>query len=251
MKQIISTILAILLLSGCAKVTQESVPCTGNPPHKPMIPDVILLQGNYTEVYGSSGNGATYQWTGPNNFTYSANPMPLDFTGSTNYGKYTVVATVNGCASAPDTFTVGSTYAAAPPCTISSANYNKLVFSSGYTMQFSGACSAFTTSCYGIYNGVTELSTTATNGLVFDFFVPGTPLAGGYYQLLAGCDGNTNTQASINILDAYGNYYYISTGGYVYCNTIGSHTYITLCGASFTRQSDGATVTVSGNVLYL
>lgn len=47
------------------------------------------------------GNGATYQWTGPNGFTSNQqNPSITNATPGAS-GSYSVVATLNGCASAP------------------------------------------------------------------------------------------------------------------------------------------------------
>ena len=48
--------------------------------------------------------GATYNWQGPNGFTASVcNPTILQPTPGMHNGQYVVVATVNGCASEPDT----------------------------------------------------------------------------------------------------------------------------------------------------
>ncbi len=45
--------------------------------------------------------GATYQWTGPNNYTSASNPAIVPNLSATNSGSYAVVVTADGCLSEP------------------------------------------------------------------------------------------------------------------------------------------------------
>jgi hypothetical protein len=60
-----------------------------------------LCQGSTLNLTSTSIAGATYQWTGPNGFISSLQNPSLANVGTTAAGVYSVVATLNGCASPP------------------------------------------------------------------------------------------------------------------------------------------------------
>ncbi len=68
-----------------------------------------VTAGGSINLTASAVAGATYSWTGPNGFTSSQqNPIVTNATQA-NSGTYTVVATVNGCASSGASTTVSVT----------------------------------------------------------------------------------------------------------------------------------------------
>ncbi|PRX49843.1 hypothetical protein [Salegentibacter salegens] len=70
-----------------------------------------ICVGGTLQLSASSITGATYQWTGPNGYTSTAqNPARTNAT-TAMAGVYTVVATVNGCSSNPMSTTVGGSVA--------------------------------------------------------------------------------------------------------------------------------------------
>ena len=251
MKQIISILIVILLLSGCAKVSQEDIPCSGSTPPSPSIPNQVLLLGSSTTITAGSpytNNGIIYKWTGPKNLNKRLNPLLLDFTDSTSYGLYTVTAIINGCSSVPDTFYVTSNFTAAPSCTITPSQYNILLapgvssfpFSSPLPGQIGSLCNS---SNYDI-NGTTD------NGFTFDFYTTSRPVVGSYYNLTSDCNvGPGYAAAILSYYDQNGLniYVFTSLSGRVYCNNIGGGNYITFCEDTFQRVSNGSKFVLTGN----
>jgi hypothetical protein len=255
MKNIICYIICIALLSGCAKVTQESAPCTGTPPAAPTIQDVVILPGSqgYALATNYAYTNDRIVFTGPNNFSQVTNTaeLNLDFSNTTNYGTYTAIAYVNGCASAASTFNVLSSFAGNPPCTVSASSYNELKFtpvSGGSTIQFAfyGAQQVGGGSYYCSVNE--DIQGTTSNGLyIFDCNLNSLPTSGTYSNLVNSCNSLGNSQAYVTISNG-GYIDYQSVSGKVYCNVIGGTTYLTFCGSTFTRVSDNTTWTVTGNI---
>lgn len=77
-----------------------------------------VCSGTQLQLTASTVANATYSWTGPNSFN-TQNPTVATAT-SNDAGTYTVIATVNGCNSAPATTTVSVT--AAPAAPVASSN---------------------------------------------------------------------------------------------------------------------------------
>jgi uncharacterized protein YceK len=252
MKQIIYSITFMLFLSGCAKVSQQLAPCTGPAPAPPSIPNQILLLGSSATVtagnlYGGSA-GTTYKWTGPNHFISIQNPLTLDFTDSTLYGLYTVSTLTNGCSSVPDTFYVLANFTGSPSCTISPSQYNTLIAPGVSSFQFSGGASGQSGSICNQYNY--DIEATTTSGFTFDFYTAGRPVPGSYYNLTSTCNVNAGQAAAIfSGYDQFGNdiYYYTSSGGKVYCNTISGANYITFCSDTFQNVANGSKFIITGN----
>jgi gliding motility-associated-like protein len=82
--------------SGTLQVTVKPIPSspvvTSNSP---------LCTGSTLNLSASAVAGASYSWTGPNGFNSSTQNNSLTGTINTNSGLYSVIATVNGCASSP------------------------------------------------------------------------------------------------------------------------------------------------------
>jgi hypothetical protein len=66
----------------------------------------VTAPNNINLAATSSLGAATYQWTGPANFTSTQQNPTISNTSAANSGTYTVVATVNGCSSSPASVTV-------------------------------------------------------------------------------------------------------------------------------------------------
>ena len=240
----------IALLSGCAKVTQEAAPCVGARPPKAYVQDAVIYAGGYGTVSDLTTHSATaYFWKGPNNFsqTTSYGSLDLSFYSTTNYGMYTVSYVYNGCSSDPDTFYVQGSAMAAPPCTISSSNYNNLVASYGNNFNTTGGTlSAY----YGCSDGY-DINSGTTSGYTFDMYTITSPVSGGYFDLTSYSSicYLSNSQAYVALSGA-GTTYYQSVSGRAYINVINGVKYITFCNATFQRTSDGLNFTMTGKVSY-
>lgn len=63
---------------------------------------VVCINGNIQlGVNGNFGNNATFQWSGPNNYTSTQQNPVVNGVGFNATGNYSVVVTDNGCVSAP------------------------------------------------------------------------------------------------------------------------------------------------------
>ena len=97
---------------GCSKVINQTV--TVNP--IPTVTAPANLLGCYStplSITASTVAGATYSWTGPNNFTATTTNPTVTVANSpttAQQGTYTVMATVNGCKSQPATASVNAVF---------------------------------------------------------------------------------------------------------------------------------------------
>lgn len=107
-------------VNGCTS-SSASTNVTINP--KPSAPTVgsngALCAGQTLSLSASAIANATYNWSGPNNFTSTQqNPSRISMT-TADAGLYSVIATVNGCSSVSASITI-SVSASAPSPTASS-----------------------------------------------------------------------------------------------------------------------------------
>jgi gliding motility-associated-like protein len=79
-----------------------------------------VCEGANLILTASNTPGATYNWTGPNGFTSSAQNPSITAAGPLNSGDYSVTATVNGCSSLPSS--VLATVNPLPPAPVINAN---------------------------------------------------------------------------------------------------------------------------------
>jgi hypothetical protein len=240
---------SIVLLSGCAKVTQEGTPCTGPIPSTPLVQDVIIPAGSYgtatAQNYLYSSSNARIVFTGPNNYVMQSTngQLNLDFSNNnTNYGKYTATAYVNGCASLADTFNVTATLSI--PCTVS--NPQNLVLSTGLNDYFSYN-SSFSSTYYN-QSYVIEYYNTASDGtpLSMYFNTSSTPYPNSIYSLDS--TGYFNSGSCFVLLGS-SPYTAVSVSGKVYIVNMNYKNYIILCDAKF-KSSTGAYFTITGGVEY-
>lgn len=87
-----------------------------------------VCQGLQLNLSATTVDGATYQWTGPNGFTSSAqNPVISSVSGAAS-GTYSMTATLNGCTSPPSTTDVtihplpAATFTQSPATAVSNTN---------------------------------------------------------------------------------------------------------------------------------
>ena len=117
MKKIIYAIcICIVLLSSCAKVTHEAVPCEYTAPPVPYVLDILIQPGGSGSAIVTNSRFDSVLFTGPNNFTFTSKTgvLFLDFYVTSNYGKYTATSISGGCKSMPDTFNVVDNFTGAP-----------------------------------------------------------------------------------------------------------------------------------------
>jgi hypothetical protein len=78
---------------------------SGKPSSSPPVAgsDSPICAGGTLHLTASTVSGATYAWTGPNEFSSSAQNPTLANATTAASGTYSVTATLNGCASAPGT----------------------------------------------------------------------------------------------------------------------------------------------------
>ncbi|MBL7719788.1 MAG: SprB repeat-containing protein, partial [Flavipsychrobacter sp.] len=92
----------VVNLNGCADTA--SGPVVLADPVTPVITaagNSPLCEGETLQLSATPVTNATYSWTGPNNFTSAQQDTAISNVTSNLSGTYSVVATVNGCVSAP------------------------------------------------------------------------------------------------------------------------------------------------------
>jgi hypothetical protein len=133
--------------------------------------------GNTLHLNASNITGATYTWTGPNNFS-SQNPGILSATVADG-GTYTVVATIGNCSSSPVSTTVIVNPAPAPP--VITASDTIICANDSAQLCVTGSFASYTWN-----NG-------ATTSCIY------TTIPGNYYVTVT--DANSCTVESSNHLD--------------------------------------------------
>ena len=240
MKKIVYLLItAILILSGCAKVTQEAAPCTGPIPTMPVVNDLVLPAGSETYVTAQAQYGVTLLWKGPNNFFYSGSQLDLNFQNSTNYGTYTVTAFLNGCASPPASFQVSATLNI--PCNI---NYDGSLnpINERFINSPSFYSSYFNQTSVETYSNASINSTPLTLYISSNFYGN----TGNSYSLDSTAHFNSG-----NCYVTIGNYpnIYTSISGKVYMTLYNYDTYLVLCNARF-KTGQGTYINITGTLPY-
>ncbi|RZJ76113.1 MAG: gliding motility-associated C-terminal domain-containing protein [Flavobacterium sp.] len=96
-------------VSSACNLTDEAI-ITLQVTNVPMAPAVITVapvcEGTTVQLSAANVTGATYQWTGPNNFTSSLREPVLQNTTIAANGIYSVTVTINGCISMASTVDV-------------------------------------------------------------------------------------------------------------------------------------------------
>lgn len=234
----------IVLLSGCAKVTQDGQACA-NPPVAGAIADTIVSLSEDLDLTTTTSSGATIRWTLPNGTSTTASHLQINFYDTAKYGTYTYVAVNGVCDGATQTFHVWPNHPGSPTCTGGAGNNNQLQVSDGSHYDLSGVAA----SGYGTYCSTSrEAYTIATNNNArISFNSNNTLLPGGYYNVDSTCP-YYGDRVYAYIQDIYAGRSYYSIDGRIYCNTINGQKYLTLCSTTFRRSSDGAVTTITGTV---
>ncbi len=85
---------------GCPSDPSDPVEITVQPPVEgdiTMEPAGGVCEGETVTLTAPSAEGATYEWTGPNDFTSTDATVTLENVSAANNGDYSVVVTLNGC----------------------------------------------------------------------------------------------------------------------------------------------------------
>ena len=86
--------------AGCTSVADSIfVQVNQNPLPPTVSSNAPVCEGEVLTLNASSINGATYSWTGPNNFSSAVQNPSIPNAASANGGTYKVLVTVSGCAS--------------------------------------------------------------------------------------------------------------------------------------------------------
>lgn len=95
-------------VNGCSSAPATTTVAIGSPPNATATNDGPDCAGNDITLSASTTTPgvATYQWSGPNGFTSTAQNPVLSGITAAMAGDYTVTITIGGCSSAPATTTV-------------------------------------------------------------------------------------------------------------------------------------------------
>lgn len=240
MKKIIISLLSVaIVLGGCAKVTEEKMPCTGVKPSTPIVSSQVFIPyGGSANVYATADLGSTLIWTTPDHTTYTGNYLTIDAsTSSSIYGTYSVKAVTTNCESDPATFVVSSNMTV--PC--NAGNYDNLT-SSAYGSEnfyndpyfYSGTLAGY--SCIKYY----QYSSTNSTPIYIYIKTSGTPYTPSQYDL-----DSTGAFGSGLCYISYGNYHSVSGKIYLTSNSIDIT--MALCSAKF-KSASGQYMTVTGGI---
>ena len=108
------TYTVVISVAGCQSgrgVTSVVVNTTPSPVATNNGP---VCSGSFINLYASTIANATYVWSGPNGFTANVQNPSISGAVASDSGVYSVIAYLNGCASAPGTTTVGVNSTPAP-----------------------------------------------------------------------------------------------------------------------------------------
>ncbi|RYE13194.1 MAG: gliding motility-associated C-terminal domain-containing protein, partial [Sphingobacteriales bacterium] len=96
-------------VSSACNLTDEAI-ITLQVTNVPLAPTVATVtpvcEGNSVQLSAANVAGATYQWTGPNNFTSSLREPVIQNTTLAANGVYSVTMNISGCVSVPSTVVV-------------------------------------------------------------------------------------------------------------------------------------------------
>jgi gliding motility-associated-like protein len=189
----------------------------------------------------SSAIGATYNWSGPNSFSSTAqNPV---IPGATNImsGVYSVYATASGCSGAATNVTVIVNNNPAPVANSTFSNYCV----GGSVVLFSSSASTYT------WTGPNSFSSSLQNPTI----TPVTINASGVYQLTvsnaAGCNGTTSISVTVNsnpLLSASANNTAVCSGNAINLAASGGNSYNWSGPNGFTSSLQNPTITPSSTL---
>jgi len=147
-----------------------------------------LCSGQTLSLTSTSTVGATFNWSGPNSFTSTAQNPTIVGTTTLASGVYSVTATINSCASAANTVNV---LVSQTPTVLTIGANSPLC--SGQTLSLT---STSTVGATFSWSGPNSFTSTAQNPTI----IGTTTLASGVYSVnasIGGCASATNT---VNVL---------------------------------------------------
>jgi hypothetical protein len=198
------TYTVVVTVAGCSSLPVTThVVVTPGPAAPTISNNGPLCTGDNLQLTASSVNGATYSWTGPNNFNIE-NPSKANVTLS-DAGSYTLVITVAGCNSLPVSTTVVINSTPSPPTVSNSgpvcanaALQFTATGANGATYSWTGpnnfsqqnpSISNVSASDSGVYSVTQTVNGCTSNAATTDVVViplPGTPTASSNSPLCAG-----------------------------------------------------------------
>ena len=177
--------------------------------------------------------GATFLWTGPNNFTSTEQSPVISSAGANAAGDYTVTAKSGSC---EKTETVSVDIIPAPPCT--PANNSISFFS---TMTFSNVFFGINSS------GRYELSGSGLQGdFVIEFYNETLQKGNFVYQLSTMDNNSNNARMQIDIGGVLTNWQ--ATSGSLYLRIVNNKVTVTFCNAIFGNIQSSSTKAGSGKL---
>lgn len=94
-------------VNGCTSASSSTTVTINNIPNTPTLAsNSPLCVGQVLSLTSTPVSGATYEWSGPANFTSTQQNPTRDTVQLVHSGQYSLIATVNGCPSLPATINV-------------------------------------------------------------------------------------------------------------------------------------------------
>ena len=112
--------IATVTVGQCTSASANTTIVINPIPATPVVSASPVCQGTNLNLTASLIPGASYSWTGPNNFSSTNQNPTIINAGSINAGTYSVTVTVNGCTSTPAS--VNAVVNLLPPAPIVSTN---------------------------------------------------------------------------------------------------------------------------------
>lgn len=201
-----------------------------------------LCVGNTINLFANSSTSlATFNWSGPNSFSSTAqNPI---LPGATNLmsGIYSVYATSSGCSGAATNVSVTVNNNPVPVANSSFTNY----CAGGTVLLFASSANTYN------WTGPNSFSSSIQNPTI----TPVTPVASGLYQLVvtnaASCSGTTNISITINsnpMLNAFASGTAVCSGNAINLNAAGGNNYVWSGPNGFNSFAQNPTVSPSSTL---
>ena len=152
--------------------------------------------GSDIQLNSTLVSGATYSWTGPNNFTSNVYNPVISKAALSNTGVYYLTATINGCGTSVDSVTVN----VHPLPTVSfTKSLDTLCYGSSKNLSFSLSGTAPWTF---IYNNQVQ-NDTLTNITASPLYINVSPLSKTIYTAISITDSNSCMMSNISVAANY------------------------------------------------
>jgi hypothetical protein len=202
------------------------------PPTVKITSSSSLFEGDTLKLNASSVAGASFVWTGPNNFSSSLQAPFIPNANSINSGEYRVTAKIGSC---EKTETVNVNVLAKPPCT---PQNNSTTFFS--LMQFSGGVTCEEGTSAGTY----ELRGGGLQGNILIKFFTDPHLKGNYVYDIS----TMNTQSYNVFIEIYQQGVWQAKAGKLYVSLNNNKLTATFCSIPFSDINIGLSKNGSGKL---